>query len=354
MRPLVVLAFVVGLGASCSKPATTTPNSVLGFPTDDLDSLAVHEAVVRTVPDTSRVGEYARAMSQAPHHTGSRGARMVAEWARGQLEAFGLDAKIEEYEALLPTPISRSVELVAPTHYTAVMQEPVLREDSDSGDEDQLPTSNAYGADGDVTGDLVFANYGLAEDYAVLDSLGVDLTGKIVIVKYGRGVRSSKIKQAVSRGAVGCLIYSDPQDDGFVRDVILEGAAGVPKTACSEERWRTTRPSILATPLSPAGVGSGSRRPSREEARSLPSIPVLPLSYGDARPLLEHLGGRSAPSTWKGGLPIDYRLGPGPARVHMTSQSDWKTGTPYDVVARIPGATMPDEADRRQLVTTAG
>jgi len=301
--------------------------------------------VLRTTPDTARLQEYVRLMSEEPHHAGSPGARTVAEWALGKFKEWGLDASIEEYEALLPTPILTSVELTAPTYFKAKLQEPVLAEDKDSGDKGQLPVSNAYSADGDVQGELVFANYGLAEDYALLDSLKIDLRGRIVIVKYSRGVRSAKIKQAVARGAVGCIIYSDPEEDGFTRGDVYPKGPWRPEDGVQRGTVADYAAMYSGDPLSPGWASKpGARKLTRAQAKSLPTIPVIPLSYGDARPLLEALGGPVAPNdNWKGGLPITYHLGPGPARVRMRSKSDWKVRPLYDVIARIPGSTDPDQ-----------
>ena len=333
----------MALLTGCAGPGE--PRSVRGYTADALDALATHEAVLRATPDTANVRAYVRIMSEEPHHAGSPGARAVAEWALGKFREWGFQAEIEEYEALLPTPLLASVELTAPTYFKAKMQEPVIPEDKDSGDKGQLPVSNAYSADGDVQGELVFANYGLAEDYALLDSLKIDLRGKIVIVKYSRGVRSSKIKQAVERGAVGCIIYSDPEEDGFTRGDVYPKGPWRPEDGVQRGTAADYAAMYPGDPLSPGWASKpGARKLTRAQAKSLPAIPVMPLSYGDARPLLEALGGTVAPNdNWKGGLPITYHIGPGPARVRMRSKSDWKVRPLYDVVARIPGSTDPDQ-----------
>lgn len=347
MRSVLRVSVRFALGAvslfACSRPTQRPP--VRGYATDALDTLEAHASVLRSTPDTANVRAYVLAMSEEPHHAGSPGARAVAQWALGKFREWGLDAKIEEYDALLPTPILSSVELTAPTYFKAKMQEPVLAEDKDSGDRNQLPVSNAYSADGDVQGELVFANYGLAEDYAVLDSLRIDLRGKIVIVKYSRGVRSSKIKQAAARGAIGCIIYSDPEEDGFTRGDVYPKGPWRPADGVQRGTALDYAAMYAGDPLSPGWASKpGARKLTRAEAKSLPTIPVIPLSYGDARPLLEALGGTAAPNdNWKGGLPITYHIGPGPARVRMRSKSDWKVRPLYDVVARIPGSTEPDQ-----------
>jgi N-acetylated-alpha-linked acidic dipeptidase len=310
-----------------------------------LAALRSREAVLGTAPDTALINEYSRTMSEEPNHAGSPGARAVAEWALKKFQEWGFEAEIEEFEALLPTPTLRRVELLHPSRFVTKMQESVIPEDKDSGDQGQLPTYNAYGADGDVQGELVFANYGNFEDYAYLDSSGVDLRGKIVIVKYGRGVRSAKIKQATERGALACIIYSDPEEDGFTRGDVYPKGPWRPADAVQRGTALDYAAMYAGDPLSPGwGSKKGTRRLTRAEAKSLPTIPVVPLSYGDAQPLLEALGGRPAPNdNWKGGLAIPYNIGPGPARVRVQSKSDWKIGPLYNVIGRIRGATSPDE-----------
>jgi len=318
---------------------------IRGFPTDALAERARLEAVLRGTPDATRLDEYMLTMSEEPHHAGSPGARRVAEYALDKFRSWGLDAEIEEFEALLPFPTVRRVELVAPTRFEAVMQERPLAEDKDSGDRNQLPTYNAYAADGDVTGDLVFANYGRPEDYAWLDRRGIDLSGKIVIVKYGLGVRSAKIKQAAERGAVGCIIYSEPEDDGYYRGDVYPKGPWRPEDGVQRGTAADYAAAYPGDPLTPGwGSKPGGRKLDRDEAPSLPSIPVVPISYGDATPLLEALGGPLAPNDdWKGVLPLTYHVGPGPARVRIQNESDWQNRPLYNVIVKIPGAVDPDQ-----------
>lgn len=343
LRAIRTITLGAGLVASCARAPESLP--VRGYSPDALDTLNAHEAVLRATPDSANIREYVRIMSEEPHHAGSPGDSAVAQWALAKFREWGLQAEIEQYEALLPVPILASVELTAPGYFKATMQEPVIPEDKDSGDRNQLPVSNAYSADGDVQGELVFANYGLAEDYALLDSLKIDLRGKIVMVKYARGVRSSKIKQAVARGAVGCIIYSDPEEDGFVRGDAYPKGPWRPEDAVQRGTALDYAAMYAGDPLSPGWASKpGARKLTRAQAKSLPTIPVVPLSYGDARPLLAALGGVEAPDdNWKGGLPITYHLGPGPARVRLRSKSEWNVRPLYNVVARIPGSTDPDQ-----------
>src|SRR5262249_44601444 len=260
-----------------------------------------------------------------------------AEFLAAQFRAWGFDTQIEEFSVLFPTPKTRVVELVAPEKFTARLTEPALPEDATSNQAaEQLPVYNAYSADGDVTAPLVYVNYGVPGDYEELARRGIDVKGKIVIARYGGSWRGIKPKVAAEHGAVGCLIYSDPRDDGYFQgDVYPTGA------------WRNENgaqrgsvadmPLYAGDPLTP-GIGAvkGAQRLPRKEAPSLAKIPVLPLSYGDALPLLRALtNGPVAPEEWRGALPITYHLGPGPARVHLRLEFNWDTAPIYDVIAKM-------------------
>jgi N-acetylated-alpha-linked acidic dipeptidase len=316
---------------------------VRGFPRAVLADELAREAALRAVPSADTLRAQQTALSAVPHEAGTERSHHVAELLLARFRSFGLDARIEQFEALMPRPVSRSLELLAPEHYTAELREPPLPEDPTSGQSDQLPTFNAYSPDGDVTGDLVFVNYGVPEDYRVLDSLGISVRGKIVIAKYGQSWRGIKPKVAAEHGAIGCLIYSDPRDDGyFVDDVYPKGPMrpwqGVQRGSVMD------MPVYPGDPLSPGWASEpGGRRLSIAEAQTLARIPVLPISYGDALPLLRNLGGPVAPEAWRGALPITYHVGPGPGRAHLAVSFEWKTRPLYDVVVTIPGRTYPDQ-----------
>lgn len=301
------------------------------------------EENLRALPKAENLREYMRVLAAEPHHLGSPADKRNAEWMRDRLISWGLQAKLEEYDVLFPTPKERLVELIAPEKYVAKLKEPVLREDVDSGDENQLPVYNAYSGEGDVTAQLVYVNYGVPADYEVLAKLGVDVKGKIVIARYGGSWRGIKPKVAYEHGAVGCLIYSDPKDDGYYQgDVYPKGP------------WRpefgAQRGSVMDMPIHPGdpltpGIGAikDAKRLSREEAKTILKIPVLPISYGDALPLLKSLSGQVVPDNWRGALPVTYHTGPGPATVHLKTSFDWKLVTLYNVIAKIEGSAFPDE-----------
>ena len=289
------------------------------------------------------IGENIKRLSSKPHHISSPGSKENAEYILSLYKQWGWDAKIETFHVLFPTPKTRVLEMISPTTYKAILKEPALKEDATSGQAGQLPTYNAYSADGDVTAELVFVNYGLPADYEVLDKMGIDVKGKIVIAKYGHSWRGTKPKIAQEHGAIGCIIYSDPMDDGyFAGDVYPKGAF--------KSEYGVQRGSIMdmviypGDPLTP-GVGAteNAKRLDRLKAPNLLKIPVLPISYHDAAPLLEALDGPVAPNGWHGGLPFAYHIGPGKAKVHLKVAFDWDIVPCYDVIAKIRGSKFPDE-----------
>jgi N-acetylated-alpha-linked acidic dipeptidase len=298
----------------------------------------------RAIPEPRRMREMMQRLSARPHHVGTAFGKESAEWLRDQFTSFGWDARIEQFDVLFPTPTLRAVELVAPTRYVAELRESTIREDPTSGQHDeQLPTYNAYSADGDVTGPLVFVNYGIPADYEELERRGISVKGAIVIARYGGSWRGIKPKVAAEHGAIGCLIYSDPANDGYaVADTFPVGPMRPPQGV--QRGSVVDMPTYPGDPLTP-GVGAtkGAKRLAIAEATTLTKIPVLPISYHDARPLLAALGGPLVPASWRGGLPLTYRVGPGEARVHLAVKSDWSLKPLYDVIATIPGTTESDQ-----------
>src|SRR5687768_12819892 len=312
MRALLIIALV-------SAPALASAQApIRGFPTAMVAEQHRREARMRAVPSADSLRARMRLLSEHPHEAGTERSRQVAELILARFRSFGLDARIETFEALMPRPVERRLELIAPERYIARLREPALPEDKDSGDADQLPTYNAYSPDGDVTGEVVFVNYGLPDDYRVLDSLGISVRGRIVLAKYGRSWRGIKPKVAAERGAIATIIYSDPRDDGFFAgDVYPKGPMrpefGVQRGSVMD------MPTHPGDPLSPSwGSVPGGRRLAITEARTIEPIPVLPISYEDALPLLRNLGGAVVPDAWKGALPVTYHFGPGPARARLT------------------------------------
>ncbi len=283
-------------------------------------------------------------LSSRPHHVGSPFGREVAEFIAERFREWGYETAVETYQVLFPTPRVRRLEMLAPTRFTAALEEPALSEDRTSDQKDeQLPSYNAYSIDGDVTGELVYVNYGVPGDYDELERRGIDVAGKIVIARYGGSWRGIKPKVAAEHGAIGCLIYSDPRDDGYARgDVYPDGpyrmADGAQRGSVAD------MPLFPGDPLTPhVGATEAAARLDLDEAPTLTKIPVLPISYADAEPLLAALGGPVAPGNWRGGLPLTYHLGPGPAQVHLEVAFNWDLEPAYNVIARLEGRERADQ-----------
>ena len=283
-------------------------------------------------------------LTSHPHHVGSPQDKANAEFMANLFKQWGYQTEIASYDVLFPTPLIRSLELLGNNPYKAKLEESTLKEDKTSGQKsEQLPSYNAYSADGDVTAQLVFVNRGIPADYEELERMGIDIKGKIVIAKYGGSWRGIKPKVAAEHGAIGCIIYSDPADDGYAQgDVYPEGAFrpkdGVQRGSVMD------MPVYPGDPLTP-GVGAtkDAIRLDRKDAVTIMKIPVLPISYEDALPFLQSLSGPVAPAAWRGGLPITYHVGPGKDNVHLKLQFSWDIKTINDVIAKLPGSEIPDE-----------
>ena len=298
----------------------------------------------RELPQPSNIRAAMERLSARPHHVGSPYDKDNAEWLLSRFKEWGWDAEIETFSILFPTPTERVLELLEPTRFTAKLEEPVDPADPTSNQKgEQLPTFNAYSIDGDVAGPLVYVNYGRPEDYQVLERYGISVRGAIVLARYGESWRGIKPKVAAEHGAVGCLIFSDPKDDGF-------GAGDVFPNGPMRPRGGAQRGSVMDMPVYPGdpltpGIGAtaDAKRLAIKDAQTLTKIPVLPISYADAQPLLASLSGVVVPADWRGGLPITYRFGPGAGRAHLKVAFSWDQKPLYDVVARLRGATFPDQ-----------
>ena len=332
-----------GVAPTALAQANGKARSLRGFSDNNAADEIRWEEKMRAIPKPELLREYMKHLSAEPHHLGSAYDKQNAEWIRDKFKSWGLDAKLEEFEVLFPTPTERILEMTEPRRFRAGLKEPAIPEDPDSGDANQLPTYNAYSIDGDVTGQLVYVNYGVPADYDELAKLGVDVKGKIVIARYGGSWRGIKPKVAAEHGAIGCLIYSDPKDDGYYQGDVFPRGAYRPDQGAQ-------RGSVMDMPIHPGdpltpgwGAVKGARRLDRDKAEVLTEIPVLPISYGDALPMLRELTGPVAPESWRGALPITYHIGAGPARVRLKVSFDWSIKPLYNVIARIEGSTYPDE-----------
>ncbi|HEX6099010.1 MAG TPA: M28 family metallopeptidase [Thermoanaerobaculia bacterium] len=339
MRRLTAAALLFTTIILTAQPA---PQPIFGFRDPAKQHALERQFDAKLNRDNLRT--WMKRMTARPHHLGSVYGKENAEFMAGLFKSWGYETAIERFDVLFPTPVTRVVELLAPERYTAKLGEPAMKEDATSGQADEiLPPYNAYSIDGDVTGELVYVNYGVPKDYEVLAENGVDVKGKIVIARYGGSWRGIKPKVAAEHGAIGCIIYSDPRDDGyFAGDVYPAGAY---RSDQSVQRGSVAdMPVYSGDPLTP-GVGAtkDAKRLDRSEAVTLTKIPVLPISYGDALPLLRHLGGPRVPEEWRGALPMTYHMGPGPARVHLKVAFDWKLVPAYDVIARLRGTDLADQ-----------
>ena len=344
IRAIHTLALPLSLLAALPTAVRRDDSPIRGFTSASSKVQREWETKFRAIPEPSRMREAMRRLSARPHHLGSPYGKDNAEWLRAQFASYGFDATIERFDVLFPTPVTRVLELVAPTRFTARLDEPVVKEDPTTDQKsEQLPTYNAYSADGDVTAPLVYVNYGVPADYDQLERRGISVKGAIVIARYGGSWRGIKPKVAYEHGAVGALIYSDPADDGFAEGEAFPAGPYRPRDGVQRGSV-LDMPTYPGDPLTPGvGATAGAKRLDRRDAVTIMKIPVLPISYADAQPLLAALTGPVAPAAWRGGLPITYRLGPGSARVHLKLVFDWKLTPLYNVIARLPGATLPDE-----------
>ena len=338
----LALLLTVSIAASADSPAPAA--RLVGFSSAGSESQRALETRFDALLDARDLRGWMERLTAHPHHVGSEHGRANAEYLAGLFRSWGWETTIEEFQVLFPTPKERRLERVAPRRFVARLAEPAMAEDPTSKQTDeQLPSYNAYSIDGDVEGELVYVNYGVPDDYDELALRGIDVAGKIVLARYGGAWRGIKPKVAAEHGAIGCIIYSDPRGDGyFGGDAYPKGgwrpAAGTQRGSVAD------MPLFAGDPLTPGvGATADAKRLDRREAPTITKIPVLPISAADAQPLLAALGGPMAPEAWRGALPLPYHLGPGPARAHLKVAFDWRLVPARDVIARLPGAELPDE-----------
>ena len=345
-RVIIAVLFFAGLSlAPIRTHVVADERPLFGYSAESSRTERQWEEKLRAIPSPDNLRADMQHLSARPHNVGSAYDKENAEWIAAKFKEFGLDTHIEQFDVLYPTPKERAVELVeGGPKFTAKLQEPALPQDPTSGQQsEQLPTYNAYSIDGDITAALVYVNYGIPEDYEQLERLGISVKGKIVIARYFHSWRGIKPKVAAEHGAVGCLIYSDPREDGFVEGDTFPAGAWRPKDGVQRGSV-ADMPFYPGDPLTP-GVGAtkNAKRLEVKDAPTITKIPVLPISYGDAQPLLAALTGPVVPESWRGGLGITYHVGPGLAKVHLKVKSNWDIKPVYDVIAKIPGAAFPGE-----------
>ena len=306
----------------------------------------------RAMPKPENIRANMQKLAAKPRHVGSPYNKEGAEWMLAQFKSWGWDAQIERFDVLFPTPKERVLEMIEPTRFVAKLDEPIVSVDPTTGQKtEQLPSYNAYSIDGDVTAPLVYVNYGRVEDFEQLERMGVTARGAIAIVRYGGIFRGVKAKIAAEHGAVGLLIYSDPRDDGYFGGAVFPNGPMRPSDGVQRGSVEDLA-TASGDPLTP-GIGAvpGAPRIAMSQSTILTKIPVLPISYGDAQPLLAAMGGLMAPVEWRGALPIPYHIGDpkrvatqdGSPKVHLKVAFNWDQKPLWDVIAKIPGSTFPDE-----------
>jgi N-acetylated-alpha-linked acidic dipeptidase len=331
-----------GPAAAAVPPSDASP-AIVGFTAAHAADERALEARFDAALNAGDLRAWMERLTRHPHHVGSPWDKSNMDFILGLYKSWGYDAHEERFDVLFPTPKQRLLELTAPTTFKASLTEDAVAGDRSSQQQSEyLPTFNAYSPDGDVRGSLVYVNYGLQADYDVLAQHGIDVRGKIVIARYGHAWRGIKPKVAAEHGAIGCIIYSDPANDGFGRgDTYPKGPWRAPS---SVQRGAVTDDVYLGDPSMPgrASLPGSTGRLTYKQAQTIAAIPTMPISYRDAQPLLAALGGAAVPGAWHGGLAIPYRFGGGAARVHMIVKSNWKITPIYDVIARMTGSVEPN------------
>lgn len=324
--------------------ATNAQQKLSGFFPANVEKQINYEKEFDALISSKNQDEWMKFLTSRPHHVGSVQGKANAEFMANLFRQWGYETELSSYNVLFPSPKSRSLELLGDKPYKAKLEETTLKEDATSGQKsEQLPSYNAYSADGDVTAELVFVNRGVPADYEELEKMGISVKGKIVIAKYGGSWRGIKPKVAAEHGAIGCLIYSDPLDDGFAEGDVYPKGPFRPKQGVQ-------RGSVMDMPVYPGdpstpGYGStpDAKRLERKDITTIMKIPVLPISYEDALPLLASLEGPVAPASWRGGLPLTYHVGPSVAKVRLALQFNWDYKPLYNVIAKMKGSEYPDE-----------
>jgi len=344
MKSMRIVGMALAGVALMGRGADAAPDGLLGFRAASSAEELAREKAFDAALDPADLRSWMEQMSSEPNQVGTPHDKANADFTLAKFKEWGWDARIETFEVLYPTPKSLTVELVAPSAFKARLAEPPIDGDrTSSRTSGALPPYNIYGADGDVTADLVYVNFGMPADYAELERRGIDVKGRIAIARYGQCWRGLKPKLAQEHGAAGCIIYSDPHEDGYWSGDVYPKGGYRPEDGV--QRGSVADITLYSgDPLTP-GVGAtkDAKRLKIEEAPTILKIPVVPISSADARPLLAALEGPVAPAGWRGALPFTYHIGPGPAKVHLAVASDWSLKPIYDVIAVMKGSVFPDQ-----------
>jgi N-acetylated-alpha-linked acidic dipeptidase len=351
---LVSLALAAPLRRAHAQADSAQPapgaERLRGFMLKSSQTQSAAEKRFLELPKASECRQFLRVLTEDPHPAGSEQGKVLAEYVRARFLQFGFEAELVPYEVLLNTPKKVELQLLEPEKYDAKLQEQGVAWDKDSYTSAALAHFNGYSPGGDVTADLVYANYGVPEDYDQLEKLGIDVRGKVVIVRYGKCFRGVKVREAELRKAAAVIIYSDPADDGYAKGDVVPRGPWRPETAVQRGSvgYMFIQP---GDPLTPGWASRKGQRKIEQEAVTgastaggvLPGIPSMPISYADATPLLKNLSGPNVPEGWQGQLPFAYHTGPGPSRVKLKLDIQWENKTIYNVIARWKGSERPDE-----------
>ena len=339
LRCLAAAAFTAGAFVLPVAPAGRGDGTggIRGFAPGRVEAERALEQKLRAIPDAQHAENDLRHLTSEPHIAGGEASHRVAEWLRDQYRSYGFEAEIVSYSVWLPQPREVKLDLIAPEKKTLASPEQPFAVDKDTYDKRAVVAYNAYSPSADVTAQVVYVNYGMPEDYHQLEGLGINVEGKIAIARYGHGYRGIKTKLAEEHKAIGLVIFSDPQDDGYMAGDAFPRGPWRPMSGIQ-------RGSVLYTeiypgdPLTPGtGATSDAKRLTPADATNLPHIPTLPINAQDAAVILAELGGPHVPKGWQGGLPFTYHVGPGQAEVHMKLVMDYQQRPLYDVIAKLHG-----------------
>jgi len=345
LRTSYFLALTLSVGAAVWLSAQPTPGpaTIRGFSAAGSAAEAARERELKTMPSAKANEADFDVMTAEPHHTGSPYQIKLADYVSDQFKQIGLEATKYEYSVLLPWPKQRRIDIVAPDQVRLEVEEEKIRGDQWADKPGILPAYNAYSPSGDVTGEIVYVNFGIPADYETLDKLGISVKGKIVLARYGGSWRGIKPKVAAEHGAIACIIYSDPHEDGYFQGEVYpdgpyRGWGMIQRGSVMDMPRYPGDPSTPDRPSKP-----GVERLAMDKIETFAPIPVQPMSYRDGVELLKRLKGPVAPGAWRGSLPITYHIGPGPAKVHMNLQMDYGQRRLINVVGKITGSVAPDE-----------
>jgi N-acetylated-alpha-linked acidic dipeptidase len=337
-----VLTLIVLSTLLLSPEVSAEPQEPLGFFASSRESQGDAEAVFLRTPTPEKARQWLARLTEEPHVAGTPQEKKVADYVRERLEEFGLETEVATYQVYLNYPKSVAAKLVQPEEIELSLREDFLDEDKDSSAHGMFPAFHGYSASGEVSGQVVYVNYGTPADYKKLEEMGISIEGRIALARYGNVFRGLKVWQAEERGAVGVLIYSDPADDGYMKGDVYPAGPMRPASAIQRGsvQFLSHQPGDPSTPGYPSR--DGAPRLSREEMKGVPKIPSLPLSYGEAEKILRHMGGPGVPDGWQGGLPFAYHVGPGGSAVEMSVEMEGGLRPIFNVFGIIRGTDDPE------------